>query len=383
MDAIKLVENCYNALPYEMRFYPWAYTDHGRKVLNTEDELNAYIAAYGEIHIVKCRAALQNFPFDNLGMYSYEIFDWGCGQGIATLTLLDMLYERELLSGLKKVTLIEPSLPALNRAQNWVKKFAGPGVEIFAVNKFIPSTENAAMDEVSCRAQVSINLMSNILDITSLSLKWLAQKTSSLATLNYMICVGPKFGSGINMRIDDFCGYFNPQEYFSKISEYPYAYTTKNHHQFGCETRCFLHKKGSNINNAYTEHANQPAYFDDYATECMRGIISDDLLDFYNLLKKHCSNSYTIFLRPTISSDTADIVMVSASKGIVLINMCNNLDNFKRDYDRIAYIKNNLFNTHLKSIKSDCIVNKSVFNCVKLGLYFPKVSRHELQNYLE
>lgn len=56
MDAIKLVEKCYKRLPYNMRSKPWEYTWHGRKVLNTEEELDAYLAAYGEIHILKCRA---------------------------------------------------------------------------------------------------------------------------------------------------------------------------------------------------------------------------------------------------------------------------------------------------------------------------------------
>ena len=29
-------------------------------------QLNAYTAAYGEMHQIKCRAAFQNFPFDQL-----------------------------------------------------------------------------------------------------------------------------------------------------------------------------------------------------------------------------------------------------------------------------------------------------------------------------
>lgn len=105
MDPLLIVEQCYNKLPMEMREKPWEVTEHGRKVLQTEDELNAYIAAYGEMHIIKCRAAMQNFPFDELELYPFEIFDWGCGQGLATLTLLDMLDERHMLSQLKKIYL--------------------------------------------------------------------------------------------------------------------------------------------------------------------------------------------------------------------------------------------------------------------------------------
>ena len=78
MDAIKIVEKCYTRLPNNMRSKPWEYTEHGRKILNTDEELDAYLAAYGEIHIIKCRAALQNFPFDDdeFNKFSYSIFDW-------------------------------------------------------------------------------------------------------------------------------------------------------------------------------------------------------------------------------------------------------------------------------------------------------------------
>ena len=110
MDAIKIVEKCDTRLPNNMRSKPWEYTEHGRKVLNTDEELDAYLAAYGEIHIIKCRAALQNFPFDDdeFNKFSYSIFDWGCGQGIATVCLIDFLRKHNLDSKLQKVTLIEP-----------------------------------------------------------------------------------------------------------------------------------------------------------------------------------------------------------------------------------------------------------------------------------
>ena len=138
MNPLFIVEQCYNNLPQGMKAKPWEMTEHGRKVLQTEEELNAYIAAYGEMHIIKCRAALQNFPFENFNLHSFEIFDWGCGQGLATLTLLDMLHERNMLSHLTCIYLIEPSICALNRATTWVKQNAGPGIKVISINTFIP-----------------------------------------------------------------------------------------------------------------------------------------------------------------------------------------------------------------------------------------------------
>ena len=49
MDPLHIVSQCYERLPEHMKAKPWDYTEHGRKVLQTENELNAYIAAY-----VKC-----------------------------------------------------------------------------------------------------------------------------------------------------------------------------------------------------------------------------------------------------------------------------------------------------------------------------------------
>lgn len=370
-----------------MREAPWLCTDHGRKLLETEDEMNAYLAAYGETHIVKCQAALQHFPFDEMKMYQYEIFDWGCGQGLATLTLLDMLRERNMLGGLRKITLIEPASRALERAKNWIEESAGPGVTVIGINKFIPSTDAELMDEVNCHTQVSINLFSNILDIRTLSLNWLAKKTATLANINHMICVGPKYSG--NTRIEDFCGYFQPQEYFSKISLYPYAYTTRTHHAFGCETRCFTHHSNVNINNSYKECATETDFTDDYdyAAECLRNVISDNLLNFYNKIRIKCNKSYDIFLRPSLNTDTVDLVLVGIGKGIVLLNVCDDIDNLPIDINRIENIKKNIFNTHLKTIKIDSVPQHKLYYCVKPILYFPNESqelvKEKIKNILE
>ena len=66
MNIDKLIESCYNALPSNWRQKPWLHLNHGRAVFDSENQLNAYIASYGEMHVIKCRMAMQNFPFDDL-----------------------------------------------------------------------------------------------------------------------------------------------------------------------------------------------------------------------------------------------------------------------------------------------------------------------------
>lgn len=381
MDPILIVNQCYKHLPSNMQARPWEVTEHGRKILTTEDELNAYIAAYGEMHIVKCRAALQNFPFEELRNHYYEIFDWGCGQGLATLTLLDMLKDRNLLSHLSAVYLIEPSSEALKRAKDWVKQTVGPGVTVVSVNKPIPCDTNTSMPEVKGTKKISINLFSNILDIRTLSLKWLANKTASLANINYMVCVGPHFIQNTNTRLNDFCGYFSPAEYFSKINSYPYSYTSRTHHAYGCETRCFVHKKGNYVNTNYIETATDGVLVDpyDYAAEVYGGVVDREKIKFYNKLREFGGISYDVYFRPNINCDVADFVLISKSKGILLINVCNDISLFEDEYRRVEKIKEYLFCVHLKSIKVDTILNSKTYNSVKTALYFPNNSSQEVE----
>lgn len=267
--------------------------------------------------------------------------------------------------------MIEPSQEALKRATSWVKKAVGPGVEIISVNEFIPSSDDGKMDSVSCSSDRSINLFSNILDIRTVCLSWLAHKTSSLARQNYMICIGPKYSG--NSRIDDFCGYFAPKEYFSQISTYPYAYTTKTHHAFSCETRCFVHEGNDKLNEKYSEKASSNQFTDDYdyAAECMRGIIDDNVIDLFNILRRECGMSFDVFLRPSINLDVPDIVLASSEKGIFLINVCNDISQLREANNKIEAIKRNLYDLHLKSIKIDSVTSHRVFYVIKTALYFP------------
>lgn len=370
MDINALINQCYNKLPSSMRARPWEATDHGRAVLQTEEQLNAYLAAYGEMHFVKCKAALQNFPFEELNLYSFEIFDWGCGQGIATLTLLEMLHQRNKLLGLKKITLIEPSKEALQRATQWVKEFFPQIEEVVAVNKFIPNSRNEVLDEVSCKAHFSINLFSNILDIQTLNLGWLAEKTSLLASINYMICVGPYFHSGANTRIADFCGYFPNSEYFSKIDSYRYAYTSYTHHSFGCQTRCFVHKKDDIIDRNYQECTEEYELIDPYENVFSFINYPEEVQNFYTQLLSKCSKSYTIFAKASIGVTQVDLLLVSPVKGIVIINVCSDINSVETEFEKLENIKRELLVNHLGSMKIDLITNRNIYGCIKTGLYF-------------
>ena len=70
-----IIHICRELLPHQYRKRPWDIVNHGTDLLSTEDQLNAYIAAYGEMHWTKCRVAFQNFSFDDNLTSSIEVVD--------------------------------------------------------------------------------------------------------------------------------------------------------------------------------------------------------------------------------------------------------------------------------------------------------------------
>ena len=111
-----IIEIAQSLVPSHLKSCPWSILDHGRKLLSTEDELNCYLAAYGETHKKKAFKAIEDLPFTEF-RDAIEIFDWGCGQGLASLCLIEKIREWGNLHLLCKVTLIEPSKIAIHRAE--------------------------------------------------------------------------------------------------------------------------------------------------------------------------------------------------------------------------------------------------------------------------
>ncbi len=368
MDTQELIKYCKSQLPENMKARPWDVTDHGRAILQTEDQLNAYIAAYGEMHFIKCRAALQNFPFENLT--NFEIVDWGCGQGIASLTLFDMLKEHGKVYGLKKITLIEPSEPALRRALSFVKRVVNQTIEVVAVNKCIPDTEEFhELSEVSSSTPIAIHLFSNILDIWTFSLRGLAKKVAGYAKQQYIVCVGPAIKG--NSRISDFGEYFQKKTIFSRFSQYPYAYT-ETHHPYGCETMCF-YLASNDVNEYYVEKAEANTFIDDYSyvAESLRGIVNDNILNAYNAIRAKLTDADSIFIQPHISTDVPDIVVIRPKIGVLIFNVCNDITNAEAQFERTEIYQRNLYNVHLRDVFGKALLNPSYWTAIKQAVFFP------------
>ena len=210
-----IIKTAKQHVPDAYQHAPWSYPglNHGTAILQNEEQLCCYLAAYGEMHKGKLKCALAKFPFKSLDK-NFEIIDWGCGQGLASVYMADCLRYFGLIDKLQKVTLIEPSIAALKRAKLHVEQAVGDEVYIEGLNCYLPSVDVSLKDEaiggLHIEEPICIHLFSNILDIPEIDLKELALLVSSSGYRHYFVCVGPvNFG---NDRLSAFPRYFNIQQ---------------------------------------------------------------------------------------------------------------------------------------------------------------------------
>ena len=229
-------------VPFELKSRPWQCPglNHGTARLENEELLCCYLAAYGEMHKGKLECAISQFPFKNIDT-NYEIIDWGCGQGIASAFMIDQLRRNGQIGKLQKVTLVEPSKTALDRAKLNVSLAVGEDVYVEALNNYLPPVDKSFSGEyltgLHVEEQICIHLFSNILDIPEIDLKDLALMVGSTGYRHYFVCVGPlNFG---NERIDSFLRYFDIKgNYFVnvKIGQYRQLPSGK---WYGCVAKGF------------------------------------------------------------------------------------------------------------------------------------------------
>lgn len=141
----------------------------------------------------------------------------GCGQGIGSGVVVEALKERDLLKWIKKITLIEPSPQALDRAVSNISKITQERVQIDSINKSLsPSEEDSKsfLDAIGYKYPNIIHIFSNILDVKEVDLPHIARMVASSQGKQFVLCVGPK--NKASYRMEQFCAVFGDQDYFSK-----------------------------------------------------------------------------------------------------------------------------------------------------------------------
>ncbi len=188
---------------------PYDNLDYGTRVLSDESECIRYMALYGGHHFHKLYAAYSSTQFENIKGKRIEIFDWGCGQALATCILIDYLIEKDINLNVHSITLIEPSIVALQSGCNLVQQMFqndnSTSCLLRVVNKYMDDL--TSIDLASEADTIKVHLFSNIIDVEAFDLRRLYQlMADSFQGRNRIICTSPD--NGRQHRLENFYDFF-------------------------------------------------------------------------------------------------------------------------------------------------------------------------------
>lgn len=185
-DAIEVAAS---AVPAAMRRTAYRRVGQGLEILESEERLNDYLVAYGEMHVAKLLRFLPSLPF--AGMNALALVDWGCGQGLAASVVLEYLRAKFPNVSRVCVRLVEISNAARYRATEIVSRYENAD-DVRAYAWDISSLSHGGL-ELPHGVPV-LHVFSNILDVAGVdgeALSSLVCQTSNERD-SYMLCVGPK-----------------------------------------------------------------------------------------------------------------------------------------------------------------------------------------------
>ena len=321
-----IIDYCHNALPEEYKGRPWTHPElnHGINLLASDVALNCYMSAYGDMHVTKCRAAMMNFPFNDI-QGSIEIVDWGCGQGIGSATIIEVLRQRNLFQWLRKITLIEPSHSAIERANDNIRTLTHGTVEIDVKNLFLPANdivEGETLNSIGYRYNNIIHVFSNILDVTAIDLGIVAKMVASAQRKHFVLCIGPQNGAAY--RIEKFCSVFGEQNYFSQINSVRYARTRRTAHPYTCMTRCFEYNGATiDLNKLALVDERHEAIYNEYdlRLQIQNHVLSSQKARVAWRLENILSVDDIMYIDAAVNEVAVDFIIVRPNKGVLLLNI--------------------------------------------------------------
>ncbi len=179
----------------------------GTAVLDTEDQVDAYMHAFGSKHYRKCMLLFEKLPKDVLAGH-FDIIDWACGGGVSVVSAYDFLVKTKVpLDYVRQISLIEPSACALQRAK--------VNAEHLFPDSFVRTVHKRfeELDECDFEGKVGvprIHLFSNILDLNIFDEALFVEKfckllkTVSFRTDETFICVSPAYRNCLSERFEKF-----------------------------------------------------------------------------------------------------------------------------------------------------------------------------------
>lgn len=301
-----------------------------------------------------------DFPYKSI-KGNIEIYDWGCGQGIGTVALVEKLRQNNLLQKLQKVTLEEPSTVARQRAVLHVKQaLRDTGVKVVDIPYYLPSDygdNNNSITKINVKKPYAIHIFSNILDIEAVSLKGVSQMITSSGVEHIVLCIGP--ANRNESRINSFCHYFKKDSLriFTDFRETNFG-RHPNGKAYGCLIKSFTYSltRNSDILYRYTYFA-PVQFFASYSDSDLNGTIQQsafeimapfDLTAHKNLCPIYALISNLISRgQPTFASQKV-LDYVNSQKGIDRMKSLNTVARIQKTFtealisDRIDLEKESL-----------------------------------------
>lgn len=189
----------------------------GVSILQQEEQLYSYMNSYGLMHKAKLLTAFSHFPFEEIKNSKIDLYDWSCGQGMASIVLLEYLKDHNIHLPLNRIILIEPSEIALKRASLHVRHFDS-NTMIQTILKDMDSLSNTDVGGIN--GSVKLHLFSNILDVQAFSMQHLIDLIKqSYSGLNYFVCVSPYINDVKTARFDAFVNSFKQNHSFRLIHQ--------------------------------------------------------------------------------------------------------------------------------------------------------------------
>lgn len=145
-----------------------AYTDRGKKILETPGECNRYIERFFQMHYFKIIDSISKlFSYDKIHEYSCKgiiLYDWACGQGLGSWLFLNQLAERRLKIKVAEIILIEPSAIALTRAEILIR-YIDKNVKLTTINRMLSDISEKEL--IRTEDTLRIHYVSNFIDMLS------------------------------------------------------------------------------------------------------------------------------------------------------------------------------------------------------------------------
>lgn len=189
--------------------------ERGKGILDDEDHLNMYLHSFGKMHKAKLDAAFGCIPdISEIFSEEVEIYDWGCGQGTASVCLLDFLHSKNISPNIKHFCLVEPSSAAVERATQVIESFSSA----YFVKSITKDFDSLSPEDFKKSNIRKVHLFSNILDVEAFDLARFIHLFQQLfGSDNYFVCIGPYYSN--NRRVDEFVAATAPDIMYATMNK--------------------------------------------------------------------------------------------------------------------------------------------------------------------